>query len=153
MEIATVRNGLIAQMQADADLIAEVPAADIDYGLGKSIGVSLLPRSIRVVQLGRGVEILSEYAAGVQWFWVPYRFHVVTIFGLSTGETEKDAEDIESTLDRLVLKAIGQDFTIGGIAAKSYFGRTVPLVHPEKDDIRMLVTEVDVLCHERSDTR
>jgi hypothetical protein len=154
MEAATIRNAMIVQMQGDTSLTAEFTTASISYGLGKQIkATDLVPRSIRVVQLGRGEEVEAEWGGGKAWVRVPYRFHVVILFMIDDTQTEKDAEDNSSKYDRLIRKAISKDSTIGGVVESSQIGRTFFLTHPEKDNAKIVLIEVTAISHEQSDVR
>jgi hypothetical protein len=161
MDIAIIRNAMITQMQGNAALTAEIAADKIGYGMPRNIGTSLLPRSIRVIQLGRGsspdgqgrAEVMGGFGGGIQKVWASYIFHVVCVFGLDDTDDEKDAEDLEALLDKLIRQALTSDYTLGGTVTDITLGRTIPLTHVEKDDIRMIVIEVGARTYERADAR
>lgn len=158
MEIKTVRNALIATIRLDTDIISKFGADKVDYGLGRSVKKIMLPRSIRVVQLGRGkteedAEEIADFGGGSAYVWASYRFHVVAIFQLAEGEDEKDAEDYESDYDRIMRKAISADCTIGGIVTDVEFGRTILRQHPEKEGIYFVLLEVNALSYESATER
>jgi len=148
MDTKTVRNALITQLKADADILTEfiVPpasAANIDYGISRDVGPSMLPKSIRVVQLGRGrsendAEIDAEFGGEYQGVWENYRFHVVAVFAESDA---KKAEDTESTHDRLIRKAITKDYSLGNVVTDLSMGRTFYRTHPERDGIHFVIIE------------
>lgn len=158
MDIKTARDALITQFKNDTDLATEV-SNNIDYGLGKKVLTAMLPKSIRVVQIGIGDpqnsdgEQEADFSGGHEWVFVPYRFHVVGIFKLSDGENEKSAEDRESTFNRLIRKAICKDRTLGGVANNTDIGRTFFRTHPEDDTVYFVLIEVTVWTYEKADTR
>lgn len=158
MEIKTVRDALINALKADPDIISKIGANKVDYGLGRSVKNTMLPRSIRVVQLGRGkteedAEEIADFGGGSAYVWASYRFHVVVIFQLAEGEDEKDAEDYESDYDRIIRKAISADCTLGGIITDVELGRTILRQHPEKEGIYFVLLEVSALAYESATDR
>jgi len=154
VEIATVRNAMITQMKGDTALAAEFLTTQISYGLGNQIkAADILPKAIRVVQLGRGEETPEEFGGGVTWVSVPYRFHVLALFILDNDETEADGEDRSSSYDRLIRKSISKDTTLGGSVRNTELGRTFFLTHPEKSDMKLVLVEVTATSHEQSDVR
>ena len=155
MEIKTVRDGLVAVLKADPDIISKIGAAQVDYGLPRKINQAMLVKgsAIRVVSRGRGEEEMADSGGGETFVWAPYRFHVVTVFQLTDTEDEKDAEDYESDYDRIMRKAISNGYTLNGIATDVEFGDTVLRQHPEKDTIYFVLLEVTALVYESATER
>jgi hypothetical protein len=153
MEIKAVRDAVITQLKADPDVIATVGASKIGKGIGKKVLSSMLPLSIRVVQLGRGensqdAEVLDEILGnGNVSVWEMYRFHVVGVFQLADGETEEDAEDIESNLDRIIRKALTTDYSLNDVVSEIILGRTVFRNLPEEDSTYFVIVEVAAKVH------
>lgn len=150
MAIKDVRDALLTQIKNDADIIAEF-GSNVDYGLGKNISMSLLPKSIRIIQLGIDPEKNTEIGGG--YIFANYRFHIVAIFALSSDETVKTAEDRESNYDRLIKKAITKDYELGGSATDVELGRTFFRTHPEKDGVYFVLIEVIVMNYEQESVR
>jgi hypothetical protein len=153
MEAASIRNAVIALMEGDSRLTAEVPAAKIDYGLGKAITQDYLPLSIRVVQHGADPEKEADFGGKLSNVWVTYHFGICIIFGLDGIQDEKDGEDRESKYVRLVKQSIDRDPTLGGTAVGMAFGKTLFITHQSKSDIRMTVIELAVRVHETGGNR
>ncbi|OPY03571.1 MAG: hypothetical protein A4E60_00236 [Syntrophorhabdus sp. PtaB.Bin047] len=158
MEIKTVRNALINTLKTNPDIISKIGADKVGYGLGRNINKNMLPRSIRVVQLGRGgtgteAEEAADFGGGTEYVWAKYRFHVVVVFQLVEGEDEKDAEDYESDYDRIVRKAISANCTLGSVVTDIELGRTLIRQLPEKDTIYFVLLEVNALSYESTTER
>lgn len=158
MEIKTVRDALINALKADPDIVGKIGAAKVDYGLGRNINKNMLPRSIRIVQLGRGgtgteAEETADFGGGTEYVWASYRFHVVVIFQLVEGEDERDAEDYESEYDRIVRKAISASPTLGSVVTDIELGRTIIRQLPEKDAIYFILIEVNAIAYESATDR
>lgn len=158
MEIKTARNALINSLKADPDVTSKIGADKVDYGLGRNVKKEMLPRSIRVVQLGRGktdddAEEVADFGGGSEYVWARYRFHVVVIFQLVEGEDEKDAEDYQSDYDRIVRKAVSANCTLGGIVTDIELGRTLIRQLAEKDTIYFVLIEVAALSYESANER
>jgi len=141
-EIAYVRDAMIVQLKADADLTAQIPAANIDYGLSKNLVKSLLPKSLRIVSVRIDEDELAEYGAGYQWYWRPYVFNAVVIFALDDTQDEKDGEDYESLYDFVLRKALTKEFSLGGAALKIELGKTFFFTHDEQEKVRMVLLQV-----------
>lgn len=160
IEIKDIRNAYISQLKADSDIaieftVAPATGANIDYGISKDVGMSMLPKSLRIVQLGRGTtmdnaEIDAEFSGGYQWVWSRYRFNVVATFAENDA---KKAEDAESKIDRLIRKAITKDYSLGNVVTNVDVGRTFFRSHPDKDGIHFVIIETSALKHERADVR
>jgi hypothetical protein len=158
MEIKTVRNALINTLKTNPDIISKIGADKVGYGLGRNINKNMLPRSIRVVQLGRGgtgteAEEAADFGGGTEYVWVSYRFHVVVIFQLVEGEDERDAEDYESEYDRIARKAISASTTIGSVVTDIKLGRTLIRQLAEKDTIYFVLIEVTAIAYESATER
>lgn len=157
MDIATVRNGLISQLQVDPDVITKFGASKVDYGLGKKLTEDMFPQSIRIKQRGRGTtednaEEFAETGDGNSYVWCRYPFYIVVIFQLSDDEDEKDAEDYESEYDRIVRKALA-DCTLNNVVTTCEFGRSFLRTHAEDEKVRFVVIEATAITLERADTR
>jgi hypothetical protein len=153
MEVASIRNAVIALMKGDSRLTAEVPIAKIDYGLGKTITQDYLPLSIRVVQRGADPEKEADFGGKLSNVWVTYHLGICIIFNLDSSQDEKDGEDRESKYVRLVKQSIDLDPTLGGTAVGIAFGKTLFITHQSKSDVRMTVVELAVKVYEMGGNR
>jgi len=150
MEIATVRNAIIDQLKNDADIIALCGADAVDYGLGRQFPESL--PALRIIQLGRDEEEEAESGDGDPFIWVNYRFHLAYIFEIQSDEDEKTVEDMESSADRVIRKALAKDYTLQNYAIDIALGRTFFRAIPEKNKYFVII-ELSVRVLEQASIR
>ncbi len=158
MDIATVARAIQTTLKNDADVTAQVPANMIFRGLGKTIPKSRLPKSINIIQIGIGEtpeegEEESEWAAGKEWVWVHHLLNIAAILTIDDTQDDEDGEDLESTVDRVIRKALTTGYTLGGVVSYLTLGKTLFFTHPDKERTYGVRLAIDAVTHEQTDVR